>query len=56
MDLVTVKKFSELCGLTEQAIRANIKKGKWLVKHQYMKSPDNKIYISIKGVEKWITN
>ena len=54
MNWVTVKKFSELCGYSEDAIRAKIKKGQWLIKDQFTKGPDGRILISIEGVEKWI--
>ncbi|MCJ8295497.1 MAG: excisionase [Colwellia sp.] len=56
MNWVVIKKFSNLCGLTEQAIRANIKKGKWLVDTHFTYSPDGRIYINIKEVEKWIVS
>jgi hypothetical protein len=54
MNWVVIKKCSELCGLTEHAIRANIKKGKWMIDQHFTKSPDGRIYINIKEVEKWI--
>jgi hypothetical protein len=54
MNWVTVKICSEFFGYTEDAIRAKIKKGQWMIDQQFTKAPDGRILISIKGVEKWI--
>ncbi len=56
MNWVTIKKLSELCGYSEEAIRAKIKKGQWHIETHYVKAPDGRILVSIKEVEKWITN
>jgi len=56
MNWVVIKKCSELCGLTEHAIRANIKKGKWLEGIHFTRSPDKRIYINIVEITKWITS
>ena len=55
MNWVTIKKFSELCGYSEDAIRAKIKKGQWLIDSHFKKAPDGRIFIGINEVEKWIT-
>ena len=55
MNWVTIKKLSQLCGYSEEAIRAKIKKGQWQVDKQFKKAPDGRIFISISEVEKWIT-
>lgn len=56
MNWVTVKKFSQLCGYSEEAIRAKIKKGQWVIDHHFTKAPDGRILISITEVEKWIVS
>jgi len=56
MNWVTIKKFSQICGYTEDAIRAKIKKGQWMIDQHFKKAPDGRILIGIKEVEKWITN
>jgi len=56
MNWVTIKKFSELSGYSEDAIRAKRKKGQWVIDQQFKKAPDGRILISLKGVEKWITS
>jgi hypothetical protein len=56
MNWVTIKKFAELSGYTEDAIRAKRKKGQWVIDQQFKIAPDGRILISLKGVEKWITS
>jgi hypothetical protein len=56
MNWVTIKKFSHLCGYSEDAIRAKIKKGQWMIDQHFKKAPDGRILIGIKEVEKWITS
>lgn len=56
MNWVTIKKFSELCGYSQDAIRAKIKKGQWLIDSHYKRAPDGRILIGIKEVEKWIVS
>lgn len=55
MNWVTVKKLSALCGYSEEAIRAKIKKGQWLINKHFKKAPDGRIFLNIKEVELWIT-
>lgn len=52
--LVTIKKFSELTGLTEEAIRQYIKKGQWLKKIHWDKAPNGRIFIKTKAAYAWI--
>jgi len=56
MNWVTINKFSHLCGYSEDAIRAKIKKGQWMIDQHFKKAPDGRILIGIKEVEKWITS
>lgn len=56
MNWVTIKKFSELSGYSEDAIRAKRKKGQWVIDQHLKKAPDGRILICIKEVEKWIVS
>jgi hypothetical protein len=56
MNWVTIKKFSELSGYSEEAIRAKRKKGQWVIDQQIKIAPDGRILIGIKEVEKWINS
>lgn len=56
MNWITIKKCSELSGYSEEAIRAKIKKGQWVIDQHFTKAPDGRILIGIKEVEKWITS
>ena len=50
---VTVHKFSELSGLTVNAIRALIKKGQWREKIDYFRAPNGRIFINTERAVKW---
>ena len=52
--LVTIKKFAELTGLTEEAIRQYKKKGQWREKIHWIKAPNGKIFIITKAAYAWI--
>jgi hypothetical protein len=56
MNWITIKKCSEFYGYSEDAIRAKIKKGQWMIDQQFTKAPDGRILISINEVNKWITS
>ena len=56
MNWVTIKKFSEISGYSEDAIRAKIKKGQWMIDHHFKKAPDGRIFIGKREMEKWIAN
>lgn len=51
---MTVKKFSELSGLTEEAIRQYMKKGIWLRDVHWCKAPNGRIFIVTKVANQWI--
>lgn len=52
--LVTIKKFAELTGLTEEAIRQYMKKGQWLENIHWVKAPNGRIFIKTKAAYLWI--
>lgn len=54
--LVTIKKYSELSGYSEEAIRQKIKKGVWQLSKHVFKGPDGRLMIKVKEVEAWITS
>lgn len=51
---VTIEKFSELTGLSEDAIRQYKKKGQWREKIHWVKAPNGRILIIIKAAYAWI--
>ena len=55
MQLVTIKKFSELTGYSEEAIRQKLKKGIWRFREHAFKAPDGRILIKTTKIEEWIT-
>jgi hypothetical protein len=53
IDLVTVSRFCELSGYTDDAVRAKLSNGVWLEGQVWFKAPDGRILISISGYEAW---
>ena len=51
---VSIKKFSELSGYTEDAIHTKIRDGKWLEGKVWVKVLDGRILINIEGYEEWV--
>lgn len=51
---VTVKRYAELSGYSEEAIRQKIKKGIWRLTKHVHRAPDGRLLINIEEVEKWI--
>ncbi|MCA8407986.1 excisionase family protein [Burkholderia cenocepacia] len=51
---VTIALSATITGLSEKAIRRKIEDGKWIEGREYRRSPDGRIYISVKGFEKWV--
>ena len=54
MRFVTIKKFSELTGYSENAVRGKIQRGDWLQDQVWKKAPDGRILIDLEGYEKWV--
>lgn len=52
-DLVTIRRFAELTGYTEGAVRAKIEKGVWVEGYQWVRGPDGRILMSIEGFDRW---
>lgn len=51
---VTIKTAAVATGLSEGAIRKRIERGIWLENAQFRRGPDGRIWIDMKGVEKWV--
>lgn len=51
---VSIKKFSELSGYTEDAIRTKIRDGIWLEGKVWLKALDGRNLINIEGYEEWV--
>jgi hypothetical protein len=51
---VTIKRFAELSGYSEAAVRQKIHTGVWLIDHVWVKAPDGRILIDIQAFERWV--
>ena len=54
MQFVTIKKFEELTGYSQDAIRSKIKRADWLEGRMWVKAPDGRILIDTEGYLKWL--
>jgi len=53
---VLLRRYAELIGYTEEALRNKTKKGIWQYNVHFKKAPDGHIIINIEEVEKWLTS
>ena len=51
---VTIRRFAELTGYTQDAVRTKIKNGVRLFNRHYKKAPDGRVLMSLKEYEKWV--
>jgi hypothetical protein len=51
---VTVLKFCELTGYSEEAVKSKRRDGVWLKDREWIKAPDGRILIDIEGYETWV--
>lgn len=51
---VTIKRFSEIAGYTEKAVRRKIESGVWLQDAIWVKAPDGRILIDLEAFERWV--
>ena len=54
MKWVELCKYTELTGDTKDAVNAKRKNGIWIEGVHWKKGPDNKIWINIQEVERWV--
>jgi hypothetical protein len=53
MKWITIKKFSDLMGYSENATRAKIKKGVWLMGLHWIKAPDGRVLVNPQAINDW---
>jgi hypothetical protein len=51
---VTIEKAAAMTGLTAKAIRRKKEEGVWLEHREWVKGPDERIYIDLVGYAKWV--
>ena len=51
---VTIKKFAEITGYSEKAVRLKQQRGIWKVYEHWIKAPDGRILINVSNVQIWI--
>lgn len=51
---VTIGRFAEITGYTEDAVRSKIKRGDWLEGTVWKKADDGRILMSIEGFHQWV--
>lgn len=51
---VLVEKAAELTGYSRSAIEAKIAKGQWVEGREWVKAPDGRRMVSMKGYEEWV--
>lgn len=53
---VRIRKFVEMSGYTEQAVRSKIKDGRWIEGREYRRAPDGALLVDLVGFEKWVAS
>lgn len=53
-NLVLIHLAAAATGLTERAIESKIARQDWIEGKQYHRAPDGRIYIDLRGFEKWV--
>ena len=51
---VTIRKFCELTGYTEDAVNSKIRDGVWMQNRVWRKAPDGRRLISMEGFWQWV--
>jgi hypothetical protein len=51
---VTIARFAELTGYSEDAVRSKIKRGEWLEGVVWIKAPDGRNLMDLEGYERWV--
>ncbi|ATX79964.1 Putative excisionase (DUF1233) [Mariprofundus aestuarium] len=54
MKWITIKKLSDLTGYSEDAIRAKIRKGVWLMGLHWIKAPDGRVLFNPQAINSWV--
>jgi hypothetical protein len=51
---VLINKLIELTGYTDDAVRAKIRRGHWLMGVHFTKAPDGRLHFNMEAIKKWI--
>jgi len=51
---VTLKRFEELTGYSEEASRTKMRRGIWLQDREFVKAPDGHVLMDLEGYERWV--
>lgn len=54
MKYITVKRFAELSGFSENAIRGKIQRGDWLENRVWKHTPTGGLVIMLEGYYRWV--
>jgi len=51
---VLVKRFAEVTGYSENAVRHKVKNGTWVQGRIWRKAPDGRIFLNLAEFERWV--
>jgi len=51
---VTIELASAITGRSPAAIRAKIARGEWVEGREYVRAPDGRVTVDLRGYEKWV--
>jgi hypothetical protein len=51
---VLIKRFAEITGYSENAIRHKVKNGTWMEGRIWRKAPDGRIFVNVVEFERWV--
>jgi hypothetical protein len=51
---VLIKRFAEVTGYTENAVRHKVKGGVWVQGRLWRKAPDGRIFLNLLEFERWV--
>lgn len=51
---LTIRRFAELSGYSEEAVRRKIECGVWLEGDVFVKAPDGRILVDVERYERWV--
>ncbi len=51
---VLIKRFAEITGYSENAIRHKVKNGLWIEGRIWRKAPDGRIFVNVGEFERWV--
>jgi hypothetical protein len=54
MNWVLIRKLCELTGYSEDAVRAKVKRGVWLLGVHWRKAPDGRLFFNTEAIRTWI--